>query len=185
MCQSPNVTLPHFSRAASLTLPGEAWQKLFNGAVMIMQQPSEARRALQVLEDLVNYYQTSERNEGNCSKVPGKENVQVRLSLYFTQTCLIISHDKWPLSVLRSLHCYCYGENTVATVRNWNLFMWLVRFLLSLQLQPFIHPQRFLNRYMFSCPRKINKQKARSAPDAFKIRKIFKFIWAFFFFFQF
>lgn len=45
---------------------------------MIMQQPSEARRALQVLEDLVNYYQTSERNEGNCSKVPGKENVQVR-----------------------------------------------------------------------------------------------------------
>lgn len=71
----------------------------------------------------------------------------------------------------------------MATVRRWNLFMWLVRFLLSLQLQPFIHPQRFLNRYMFSCPRKINKQKARSAPDAFKIRKIFKFIWAFFFFF--
>lgn len=46
-CQSPNVILPHFSRAVALTLPSEAWQRLFNGAV---QMP---RRVLQVLEDLV------------------------------------------------------------------------------------------------------------------------------------
>lgn len=34
--------------------------------------------ALQVLEDCLNYYQTSERNEGNCRKGRGKENVQIR-----------------------------------------------------------------------------------------------------------
>lgn len=56
---SANVS-PHFSRAVALTLPSEAYY--FIDAVMITQQLLEARMALQVLEYLVNYYQTSERN---------------------------------------------------------------------------------------------------------------------------
>jgi len=45
---------------------------------MIAEQSSEARMALQLLEDLVSYHQTSERNEDNYRKGPGKENMQVR-----------------------------------------------------------------------------------------------------------
>lgn len=74
--QMSPIVSPHFSRAVAFTLSSEAYYLI--GAVMITQQPLEARRALQVLEYLVNYYQTSERNEGSCGKGPGKENVWVK-----------------------------------------------------------------------------------------------------------
>lgn len=56
---SPNLP-PHFSRFVAFTLPSVAYCLIY--AIMITQQPLETRRALDVLECLVNYYQTSERN---------------------------------------------------------------------------------------------------------------------------
>lgn len=52
---SPNLP-PHFSRAVAFTLPSGAYYLI--RAIMITQQPLEARRPLQVLEYLVNCYQT-------------------------------------------------------------------------------------------------------------------------------
>lgn len=56
---SPNLS-PHFSRAVAFTLASEA--RYLIGAIMITQQPLEARRELQVKEYLVSSYPTSERN---------------------------------------------------------------------------------------------------------------------------
>lgn len=83
-----------------------------------------------------------------------KRNSASQISSYFAQAHVITSHDKWPLSLPRSQHCYCYRKYCGPCKAP--KFMWLIWFLLSLQqLQSFAQICVYFWT-VFSCPRRIN-----------------------------